>query len=66
MGSHVISGSTLRANSISFGSPCKEYKEIMSGYETTIKLPEKSGIRTEDEIIYIVNHLKKQCQNKYN
>lgn len=59
MGSHVISGSTLRANSISFGSPCKEYKEIASGYETTIKLPEKSGIRTEDEIIYIVNHLKK-------
>ena len=37
MGSHVISGSTLRANSISFGSPCKEYKEIASGYETTIK-----------------------------
>lgn len=58
MGSHIITNSDLAADMISFGNPCKEYKRIADDYETTIKSPEKAGVRTEDEIAYIIAHLK--------
>ena len=50
MGSHIVENSNLKSNMISFGNPCKEYKEICDNYETTVKIPGNEGKRTEDEI----------------
>ena len=58
MGSHIVENSNLKSNMISFGNPCKEYKEICDNYETTVKIPGNEGKRTEDEIKHILVHLK--------
>ena len=58
MGSHIVSNSDLKSDMISFGDPCKEYKEITEDYETTVKQPGTSGIRTENEIRHILEHVK--------
>ena len=58
MGSRIVENSNLKSNMISFGNPCKEYKEICDNYETTVKIPGNEGKRTEDEIKHILVHLK--------
>ena len=58
MGSHIVENSNLKSNMISFGNPCKEYKEICDNYETTVKIPGNEGKRTDDEIKHILVHLK--------
>lgn len=59
MGSHIVTDSRLESNSICVGDPCKKIKEIPENYETTVKKPGKEGIRTDDEIKQIIEHLKK-------
>lgn len=58
MGSHVTANSILRPDMISFGNPCKEYKEITDDYETVIKKPQ-GEFRTRDEIQKVIEHIKK-------
>lgn len=58
MGSHIITNSNLAPNMISFGDPCKEYKQIPDDYETTVRNPSIEGIRTQDEITYILAQLQ--------
>lgn len=59
MGSNVVRGTKLQPNMISFGNPCREHKEISENYETKIKQPDMIGKRTDDEVKYILAHLKK-------
>ena len=46
MGSHIVENSNLKSNMISFGNPCKEYKEIWDNYETSGKIPGNEVKRT--------------------
>lgn len=59
MGSHIVTGTDLKSDMISFGNPCKEYKTITEDYETKIKIPDISGRRTDEEIKKILAHMKK-------
>lgn len=59
MGSRIVKETSLQSNMISFGNPCKEYKEIYPDYETKVKVPDEQGKRTEDEVKKILAHLQK-------
>lgn len=58
MGSNIVEGTELQPSMISFGSPCKEYKLIEENYETAVKRPAEAGIRSDDEIREIIEHVR--------
>lgn len=59
MGSHVVEGSKLPSDMISFGNPCKEYKKITEGYDKERKELSNVKKRTDKEIKQIIEHLQK-------